>query len=165
MAPIAEFENLVKLRLNHEWLYWQEDMMEPYTDELSVGNATIDTEHRNLIAMVNGVEAMIKARDNFALPEALEQLEHWLCIHFTDEENIARAINFPFARNKQEHKYVLKEFQHMKDELINKNGIWSDGAAEHYSSFLSNWITTHVTNEDMLMKPALKNYPYDFKPD
>ena len=131
--------------------------MEPYTDELSVGNATIDAEHRNLIAMVNGVEAMIKARDSFALPEALEQLEYWLCVHFADEENIARAINFPFTSNKQEHKYVLKEFQHMKDELINKNGIWSDGAAEHYSSFLSNWIISHIINEDMLMKPALKN--------
>jgi len=139
--------------------------MNPWTDELSVGNATIDTEHKDLIVMVNGIEAMIKARDSFALPQAFEQLEHYLCIHFADEEDIARAIEFPFAKNKQEHKYVLKEFQHMKNELVAKNGIWSDGAAEHYSNFLSNWITDHVINEDMLMKPALKNYPYDFKPE
>jgi len=139
--------------------------MNPWTDELSVGNATIDTEHKNLIVMVNGLEAMIKARDSFALPQAFEQLEHYLCIHFTDEEDIARAIKFPFAKNKQEHQYVLKEFQHMKNELVAKNGIWSDGAAEHYSNFLSNWITEHVLNEDMLMKPELKNYQYDFKPE
>lgn len=83
------------------------DTMEPYTDELSVGNATIDIQHKNLIVMVNGIETMIKARDNFALPQALEQLEHWLCVHFTDGENIARAIKF-FASNKREHSYVLK---------------------------------------------------------
>jgi hemerythrin len=151
--------------LDQQLFIWQERKMNPWTDKLSVGNATIDTEHKNLIVMVNGIEAMIKARDSFALPQAFEQLEHYLCIHFTDEENIARAIKFPFAKNKQEHKYVLKEFQHMKNELVAKDGVWSDGAAEHYSNFLSNWITDHVLNEDMLLKPALKDYPYDFKPD
>ncbi|MDD5299772.1 MAG: hemerythrin domain-containing protein [Gallionella sp.] len=136
-----------------------------WTEHLSVGNATIDSEHKSLIVMVNGIETMIKARDNFALPQAFEQLEHYLCAHFVDEENIARAVNFPFAKNKQEHDYVLKEFQNMKAELVAKDGIWSDGAAEHYSNFLSDWITDHVLKEDMLMKPALQNYPYDFKPD
>ncbi|MDO8811817.1 MAG: hemerythrin domain-containing protein [Gallionella sp.] len=138
--------------------------MGTWTDELSIGNEAIDTEHKNLIVMVNGIEAMIRARDSFALPQAFEQLEHYLCAHFVDEENVARAIKFPFAKNKQEHKHVLKEFQHMKAELVAKDGIWSDAAAEHYSNFLSNWITDHVINEDMLMKPALKDYPYDFKP-
>ena len=138
--------------------------MGTWTEELSIGNESIDTEHKNLIVMVNGIEAMIKARDSFALPQAFEQLEHYLCAHFVGEENIARAIKFPFAKNKQEHKYVLKEFQHMKTELVAKDGIWSDAAAEHYSNFPSNWITDHVINEDMLMKPALKDYPYDFKP-
>ncbi|HEU0233701.1 MAG TPA: hemerythrin family protein [Gallionella sp.] len=138
--------------------------MQKWTDELSVGNASIDADHKKLIVMVNGVEAMIKARDGFALAQALEQLEQHLCVHFVSEEEIAQAVNFPFAENKVEHEYVLKEFQHMKTELIAKNGIWSDGAAEHYSHFLSDWITDHVVEEDMLMKPVLQTYPYDFKP-
>ena len=139
--------------------------MEKWTDDLSVGNASIDADHKKLIVMVNGLETMIKARDNFALPQALEQFEHHLYMHFLNEEKIAQAVNFPFGKNKLEHQYVLKEFQHMKDELIAKNGIWSDGAAEHYSHFLSDWITDHVVKEDMLMKPVLQTYPYDFKPD
>ena len=140
-------------------------MMEKWTDDLSVGNASIDADHKKLIVMVNGLETMIKARDSFALPQALEQFEHHLYMHFLNEEKIAQAVNFPFGKNKLEHQYVLKEFQHMKDELIAKNGIWSDGAAEHYSHFLSDWITDHVVKEDMLMKPVLQTYPYDFKPD
>ena len=139
--------------------------MEKWTDDLSVGNASIDADHKKLIVMVNGLETMIKARDSFALPQALEQLEHHLYMHFLNEEKIAQAVNFPFDQNKLEHQYVLKEFQHMKGELIAKNGIWSDGAAEHYSHFLSDWITDHVVKEDMLMKPVLQTYPYDFKPD
>ena len=139
--------------------------MEKWTDDLSVGNASIDADHKKLIVMVNGLETMIKARDSFALPQALEQLENHLYMHFLNEEKIAQAVNFPFDQNKLEHQYVLKEFQHMKGELIAKNGIWSDGAAEHYSHFLSDWITDHVVKEDMLMKPVLQTYPYDFKPD
>ena len=139
-------------------------MMGPWVNELSVGNAVIDIDHKMLIVMVNGVEAMIRARDSFALPQALEQLEDNLNAHFAREEKIAQAINFPFGKNKMEHQYVLKEFQNMKDELIAKDGIWSDGAAEHFSHFLSDWITDHVLNEDMLMKPVLQTYPYDFNP-
>ena len=139
--------------------------MQKWTDDLSVGNASIDADHKKLLVMVNGLETMIKARDNFALPQALEQLEHYLNVHFTNEEKIAQTVNFPFGKNKLGHQYVLKEFQHMKAELIAKNGIWSDGAAEHYSHFLSDWITDHVVKEDMLMKPVLQTYPYDFKPD
>lgn len=138
--------------------------MEIWTDELSVGNAAIDIDHKKLIVMVNGVEAMIRARDSFALPQALEQLEHHLYIHFVREEKIAEAVNFPFGKNKAEHEYVLKEFQNMKDELIAKEGIWSDDAADHYSHFLSDWIRDHVLNEDMLLKPVLQTYPYDFNP-
>lgn len=139
-------------------------MMGAWVNELSVGNAVIDIDHKMLIVMVNGVEAMIRARDSFALPQALEQLENNLNAHFAREEKIAQAINFPFGKNKMEHQYVLKEFQNMKDELIAKDGIWSDGAAEHFSHFLSDWITDHVLNEDMLMKPVLQTYPYDFDP-
>ena len=138
--------------------------MEPWMDDLSVGNAAIDADHKRLIVMVNGVEAMIRARDSFALPQALEQLEDHLYAHFVREEKIAQAVKFPFGKNKVEHEYVLKEFQHMKDELVAKEGIWSDGAAEHYSHFLSDWITGHVLHEDMLMKPVLQTYPYDFNP-
>ena len=47
-----------------------------WTEHLSVGNATIDSEHKSLIVMVNGIETMIKARDSFALTQAFEQLEH-----------------------------------------------------------------------------------------
>ncbi len=136
-----------------------------WAEELSVGNELIDSDHKKLITMVNGIEYMIRARDNFALPQALEQLEHWASVHFAKEENIARAIKFPFDQHSLAHKYLLKEVQHMKDELVAKDGIWSDGAAEHYSKFLSDWLANHVIDADMQMKPLLQSYPYDFKPD
>lgn len=135
-----------------------------WTKQLSVGNAVIDSEHQNLIVMIDRIESMIKANDASALSQELELLERSLCVHFINEERLAQTINFPFAQNKQEHKFVLKEFQRMKDELLAKNGKWTDDTATHYSNFLSDWLTSHVMREDMLMKPALQTYDYKFWP-
>ncbi|MDO8292426.1 MAG: EAL domain-containing protein [Gallionella sp.] len=133
-----------------------------WTEQLSVGNAKIDSDHKKLITMVNGIQYMIKTRAAAALPEALEQFEYWLTMHFDNEENIAQAVNYPFAQNKLEHEQLLEQFQHMKDVFKAKNGIWTDDEAEYYSGFLSDWITNHVLSEDMLLKPVLQTYPYDF---
>ena len=136
-----------------------------WTDQMSVGNAKIDSDHKKLITMVNGIQYMIKARAVSALPEAFEQFEHWLRLHFESEENIAQKIKFPFAQNKLEHEQLLEEFHHMKDVFKAKKGMWSDDEAEYYSDFLSGWITNHVLSEDMLLKPVLLTYPYDFMSD
>lgn len=136
-----------------------------WSTQLSVGNEMIDSEHRNLLNMINDVERAIRAKDGVALLQAFKRLEDGVCVHFVNEEKIARAVNFPFTQNKPEHQYVQKEFQHIRDELVDKNGVWSESAAEHYSYFLSEWMIQHVLQEDMLMKPVLQSYPYDFKPD
>lgn len=135
-----------------------------WTERLSVGNAVIDSEHKILLDMINDVEQAIRRRDSVALPQVFKQLENCVRIHFANEETIARAIDFPFSHNKLEHQYVQKELQLMKEELMARNGMWSESAAEHYSYFLSEWMVEHILKEDMLMKPLLQTYPYDFKP-
>jgi len=135
-----------------------------WTDQLSVGNAIIDADHKELIAMVNGAEYMIKKRDSYALSLAFDHIEHWLRVHFANEEMIAQAVNFSFARHKLEHENLLKSFCFMRDVIAGKNGVWNEDAAEHYSEFLSDWLTNHLLGEDMLMKQVLESYPYDSVP-
>ncbi len=136
-----------------------------WSEQLSIGNAAIDSEHKNLLKMINNVEHAIRARDGDALLQAFKSLEEGVLAHFTSEEKLARAINFPFSQNKPEHQYVQQEFRHIRDELVDQHGIWSESAAEYYSHFLSEWMIGHILGEDMQMKPLLQNYPYDFKPD
>jgi hemerythrin-like metal-binding protein len=137
-----------------------------WTNELSVGNANIDEEHRNLISMINNVKHEIKTRNSSALPQTFKQLENWLYAHFTNEEKIAQAINFPFHQHKLAQQHSLRELQHLRDELVAKDGIWSDGAAHHFIRSLKKWmIDEHIINLDMRMKTALQNYAYNFLPD
>lgn len=135
-----------------------------WTEQLSVGNAIIDADHKALIAMINGAEYMIKKRDSYALSLAFDHIEYWLRVHFANEEMIAQAVGFPFAKHKLEHENVLKTFQFMRGVIEGKNGVWNEDAAEQYSEFLSDWLYDHLLCEDMLMKQVLKSYPYDSRP-
>lgn len=133
-----------------------------WSKKLSVGNAIIDSEHRNLIVMLNAIEDTFKARDKSTLSQELEQVEYWLCAHFQNEERIAAAVGFDFALNKLEHQNLLKEFQRIRDELNAMHGMWSDKVAKKYYRYLCDWITNHVMDEDMMMKPVLQTYDYNF---
>lgn len=134
-----------------------------WTKKLSVGNSIIDAEHRNLFSMANGMAAAIRTRDCSAVAQEYELLENWLIVHFENEERIAQTVNFDFARHKLAHRSLLKELQHLIDELAAKNVAWSDSEIKSYFHFLREMLIEHVINEDMNMKSVLQSYAYDFK--
>lgn len=68
-----------------------------WTKKLSIGNAIIDAEHRNLISMVNGVSHEIKIRDGSALSQAFKLLDNWLCVHFVNEDKDCAGDQLPFC--------------------------------------------------------------------
>lgn len=135
-----------------------------WTRQLSVGNATLDFEHKNLIGMVNVIEYAIKTMDCPALLRALKLFMDCANVHFENEERLAQAMDFPFDQHRLGHQHLQKELQHTGNELDAKSGIWPEYVMEHYPQFLREWLIEHITKEDMLMKPALQTYPYDFKP-
>ena len=135
-----------------------------WTKELSVGNATIDSDHKKLINMTNHIMHEIRMANGSALAQAFKRLESWLPVHFENEEKIVRAVHFSFEQHKLAHQYSVTELQHIRDELVSKNGIWSEGAVEHFCHFLENWAIEHITKMDMQMKPALQAHSYDFQP-
>ncbi|MBI5438131.1 MAG: hypothetical protein HY936_04160 [Nitrosomonadales bacterium] len=136
-----------------------------WTKQLSVGNAVIDSEHKNLISIANNVRRAIKARDSSILSQELEHLEDWLYVHFANEEKIAQAVKFDFSQHKLAQQCWLKELWFLRNELIGKNGLWSDDAIEYFSLFLSDWlIDGHIISLDMPMKPALQAHGYNFLP-
>lgn len=136
-----------------------------WSKELSVGNATLDSEHKNLIVKINNIMRLIEARDDPALSDAFELLENWLVVHFENEELFAQAADFDFGQHKLAHQRLLKELQHLRNELAVKNTAWSDSEAKLYHLFFHNWLIGHIADEDMQMKPALQSLPYNFMPD
>lgn len=136
-----------------------------WSEQLSVGNAVIDSDHEKLIGIVNDVRYAIRSRDSFILSKEFVRLENWLCIHFVNEERIARAVDFDFSEHRQEQQYALRELQHLRDELIAKEGLWSDSAVAHFTDFLKHWlIDDHIISLNIQMKPVLQAHGYTFWP-
>lgn len=136
--------------------------------QLSVGNTIVDSEHKHLISLTNHVELAMKdamdKRDGAHLQQALDQLEDELHHHFRTEERIARAVNLPFEQHLKAQEHMLGDLRFLKAELIAKDCIWTEAALRHFSEFLEDLITEHITRMDMPMKSALKDYDYDFRP-
>lgn len=133
--------------------------------QLSVGNAVIDSDHKNLIGMVNNIAHAIGVGDCHALAQAFELIESWLCIHFVNEEHIARAIEFNFSKHKLAQQLSLKELQRLRGELTTKDGMRIDDAVDNFPRALQNWlIDGHIINMDMFMRPALRTLDYEFWP-
>lgn len=136
-----------------------------WENKWSVGNAIIDAEHRNLLEMAYNIEAMIGEGDISAISHELDQFEDWLCQHFGNEEEIARAIHFDFEQNGLEHQNFLAEFQRMRGELMSDSGGLPESTAKRYARFLDEWLVAHILEEDMQMKPMLQTRAYNFMPD
>jgi len=135
-----------------------------WIEKLSVGNALLDAEHKKLIDLVNSIERAIRAKDSDVLLQAVNLLVDCVCIHFENEEKIAQAINLSFFEHEMEHQYVKNELLNIRDELVERNGRWSESVAYNYSYFLSEWLYEHLNEEAKMIKPVLQTYPYNFDP-
>jgi hemerythrin-like metal-binding protein len=131
---------------------------------LSIGNGLIDSDHKNLIVVINSIEQAIGTKDRAALSKYFELLDFYMGIHFRNEEKVAAAIKFHFAKNKLEHLQLMHEMRIMLKMLEDKHIAWPNNTMQTYSSFLAGWMTDHIIKTDMQMKSALQSYPYDFIP-
>jgi len=136
-----------------------------WSRKMSVGNGTLDSEHKNIFKLVNEVDRAIRSKDSTRFSETLKTLEQATRKHFISETKIAHAINYDFDHHHLEHQYILKEMLTIEKELAAYHGKWSESIAEHYFQFLSAWAIDHIDQDDMKMKELLETYPYDLKPE
>lgn len=131
---------------------------------LSVGNAMLDSDHKNLIAVINRVEDAVATADRTAVSTAFELLEAYMRIHMQNEEKIATAVQYPFAADRMTQRQLMDEMKYMINKLQAVSGAWPDNLLKMYSRYLTGWMTDHIVKTNMHLKAALKAYPYDFIP-
>lgn len=131
---------------------------------LSVGNAMIDSDHKNLILLINEIEHAIGRRDCAELSRAMEAFVAHIHIHLRNEEQMAKAIKFPLAYNGLECEQLMYEIGCLMENLDSIEDAWPDNLVKKYSQFLNDWMMDHIIQENMQMKLVLQNFPYDLKP-
>lgn len=134
-----------------------------WSERLSVGNALLDSEHRNLITKINNIMHMIDAGEAAALPDAFGMLEAWLIAHHENEWIFAQSVSFDLKQHNLAHQHSLNELQCLRGWLAAKNWTMPDSETRSYCQFLHDWFIRHI-KDCMQMKPALYNRPYDYVP-
>ncbi len=133
-----------------------------WRDGMSVGNDTIDHDHRYLVCYLNTVElALQKPEEKELILTSLSQLYNYAYDHFMREEAIQRKIEFPDrSEHGNEHKRLLEELSELKNNI--KTNYKKEDIDKRYDeivSFLRHWLIDHVLNTDMQLKKYLKNHP------
>lgn len=131
---------------------------------LSVGNALLDREHKNLIGMVNSIEYAIHKKDMDSLLKKIKSFKDDAGIHFANEARFAQVLHSDFEQHELAHQHLLKKLQQTVDELDVRAGGCPDYVMDYYPQFLRDWLIEHISDEDMKMKPVLQSHPYDFEP-
>jgi hemerythrin len=116
-----------------------------WDDKFSVGIGEIDTQHRNLIKMINEFYDGVMSDDNIAMGKLLTSLIEYTIYHFTTEEKYMKKFNYPGAvTHIEEHKSFTDKVTDIKKRFGNGELVLS----LEITNFLKNWIIKHVLGTD-----------------
>ena len=134
-----------------------------WREQLSVGNDSIDSDHKHLIEIVNLAEHSLLAKSRAELTSALAQLLQYSKVHFSREEKFANAVGYPdVAVMHASHEALIEKLQQITQEL---DGNLKTSVVEGFVTFLREWLVNHVIKEDMLLKPYFVKRSPSFTPD
>lgn len=136
-----------------------------WSNNLSVGNRTIDSAHKDIFSLIFRIAYLIGEKNVAALKEDFNLLENSLCAYFEVEEKFARAINVDFTQHKLKHQRLLKDFQNIRSVLEASNGKWLKEDEAFFTNTWAKGFVQHIKDDGKPMKVVLETHYYDFQPD
>jgi len=130
-----------------------------WSDELSVGVASIDDDHKKLITIINTLfDEISKDSHKDILLKIFSQLEDYAHYHFDKEEVVMfeqckttkekeRAYN-----HAQQHKIFFDTIPHLKDKIRTST---SKEISFETVDFLAHWLLEHIISEDLSFTQSL----------
>ena len=137
-----------------------------WREEMAVGQADIDGDHRQLIAIINDFMNMVRRLPgDRVLHETLLGLHDYAAMHFQREEAIQQACRFPLCEpHKREHQNLLTEIRTMaRSYFIDKTREVTKESLDETAQFLRHWLVDHIIKSDLPMREHLHKLPPGFK--
>ena len=126
-----------------------------WTPDLITGNAVVDAEHRELIALIDKLELVGSGPDGRGIAEALDELTDYVFVHFQMEEKLMQREGYPAAAveaHVAEHRKLDRETK----ELVEQ---YSDGTlttVQPIVIFLYEWFQHHIAQVDRAMAEYIR---------
>jgi hemerythrin len=117
-----------------------------FKPEYSVGNDSMDFEHRQMIALINEIyEEMKDRRDPESIEQFLGDVHAAISMHFALEEKIMRDARYAeYDDHKEDHEDLLDQIHDLIDVFHEDNDRGFDLLQER----LSNWFGLHFSTYD-----------------
>lgn len=117
-------------------------------DGMSVGVESIDSDHKQLLALINEIAAAIEDNHtNDVIEEVFQRLEGYVVEHFAREEALMRACNYTgLEEHIQLHRGFTDKVPELKEKLLTADS--GEVAAQIYL-FLYDWLLSHIVGDDL----------------
>ena len=128
-----------------------------WDQSMSVGNETIDSQHKNLLDQINNLVGTLSSLevDMASLREANHFLYTYIQEHFTYEEEYMRKKGFPgLDKHIKVHQDFVKFYQGFQKELRDKMAPGSFSSVDiryllkRIEKYLSQWLVRHIKGMD-----------------
>ncbi len=117
-----------------------------WSDQLSVGIASIDEQHKKLVNMINVLnEALEKGQTNEVLGKIFDGLAVYTVKHFGYEEELFAQHGYAASsEHKLEHEALLKQVSELQQKMQDGYFIIS----VELMLFLKEWLIHHILKTD-----------------
>ena len=117
---------------------------------LETGHPKIDTQHKALFELVNGLQTAVEqhADDENAVADAIYGLCGYVVEHFRDEEALMVEYHYPgLGLHRALHERLTGETLSLMARYINGEDI----APEQLAPMMADWLKNHMLQNDMEM--------------
>jgi hemerythrin-like metal-binding protein len=116
-----------------------------WSSNLSVGDVAIDSDHRDLIELLNRLAAEVEGQaDHQAVAEGLDALIARAKEHFRHEQEIMDREGYPEAgRHRRLHEALIDEIQEFRKDFDGGKDIGPE-----ITEFIKNWLVAHILESD-----------------
>jgi hemerythrin len=125
-----------------------------WTPDYTVGVASLDTDHKILISLINQLDdAICGGEPRSTVSRVLDALLDYTDYHFAREESLMQACGYAdLAAHKRTHVTLRAQVHDIRERYRrNPEAIH----AREVLAFLKNWLTSHIVGRDRLYTQAM----------
>jgi hemerythrin len=116
-----------------------------WSEEYETGNSEIDQQHQHLFSLVNALEIACTSGEGAATTDlVLAHLLRYLARHFSTEESLMRAVDYPeFTEHQHQHTACSRKVA----ELLSR--VQTDELdAMEFVAYIRDWLHEHLLLSD-----------------
>lgn len=128
-----------------------------WKNDFSVGITAVDLEHRELIALINDIHALMhQGATHDQVVSSLGEIFAQISAHFALEEKFMREVQYEgYGAHKTDHESLLDEIRDIMDR-VEDDGSYDESGL---SSELERWFTIHFRTHDAKLHQKFPHNP------